>query len=106
MATMTRWVPESDPVIRRRVDKMGEEMNELGKVLHRINLQGIDGVDPAKGITNRLALTEELADVRAQIACITEDLKLDSDFMLTRVARKIKEMREWDALVDNPVSKQ
>ena len=36
---MTKWIPESDPMILRRVGKTGEECAELSKVCSRITIQ-------------------------------------------------------------------
>ena len=51
---MNKWIPESDPMVLRRVGKTGEECAELSKVCSRITIQGLDGVDPATGESNPL----------------------------------------------------
>ena len=98
--SMTKWVPESDPKILRRVGKTGEEAAELSKVCSRITVQGIDGVDPKTGVPNRQALMEELADVQAQIGCCVLAFDLDQEYMALRTARKMDQMAEWEAMFD------
>lgn len=97
---MTKWVPEADPKIQRRVGKTGEEAAELLKVISRIQIQGLAGVDPATGKHNRQALTEEIADVLAQCKVTVEELDLDSDFILERAALKVEQMAQWEAMFD------
>lgn len=94
---MNPWKPDADPVQARRIGKTLEELSELGAVLARISIQGVDGVDPASGKTNRLRLHEESADVMAQIACNVEAFKLDIDFIENRGRKKVVLMSEWEA---------
>jgi hypothetical protein len=58
---LSKWVPESNQTILRRVGKTGEECAELSKVCSRITIQGIDGVDPVTGESNRDALAKAAA---------------------------------------------
>jgi hypothetical protein len=62
---ITAWIPEPDPHVRAAVGKLAEELNEAAKVCARIAIQGIDGIDPASGRTNREELFRELADIMA-----------------------------------------
>jgi hypothetical protein len=62
---ITAWIPESDPFIRITVGKLAEECNELAKVCARIEIQGINGIDPDTGRTNLEELWREVADVMA-----------------------------------------
>lgn len=95
---MSKWTPESDPMILRRVGKTGEEAAELGKVCSRITIQGLDGIDPATGLTNRQALEKEVADVMAQCEVTINALRLDPDAVYTRTQEKKRQMAEWEAL--------
>lgn len=95
---MNKWTPEQNQMILRRVGKTGEEAAELMKVTSRIVIQGIDGIDPATGKTNRQALTEEIADVIAQAKVTVDALGLDNDAIMARAARKEQQMHEWEAL--------
>jgi hypothetical protein len=57
------WYPEADPHIRAAVGKLAEELNETAKVCARIAIQGLDGIDPDSGRTNREELYRELSHV-------------------------------------------
>ncbi|MHB0927763.1 MAG: nucleoside triphosphate pyrophosphohydrolase family protein [Candidatus Nanopelagicales bacterium] len=95
---MSKWIPETDPMILRRVGKTSEEAAELVKVCSRITIQGIAGVDPASGVANREALTQEIADVMAQCNVCIDTLALDRDAIRRRVREKVEQMREWEAM--------
>lgn len=99
---MNNWTPESNPMILRRVGKTGEESAELSKVCSRITIQGLDGVDPATGETNRTALAKEIADVVAQCYTTINTLGLDDDAIRVRVIEKQRQMAEWEALFEQP----
>lgn len=99
---MSKWTPESSPMILRRVGKTGEEAAELGKVCSRITIQGIDGTDPATGETNRAALAKEIADVVAQCYTTINALGLDEHAIRLRVIEKQRQMAEWEAMFDDP----
>jgi len=94
---MSKWVPDDNPHQARRIGKTQEEVNELGTVLARISIQGLDAVDPASGKTNRQRLHEESADVLAQIKCNISALGMDTAFLDARVAAKMNLMAEWEA---------
>lgn len=97
---LNKWTPESNPMILRRVGKTGEELAELGKVCSRITIQGIDGIDPATGVSNRDALTKEIADVMAQCDVCIDALGLDWDAIRNRMRDKVEQMREWESMFD------
>lgn len=95
---MSKWIPESDPMILRRVGKTSEEASELVKVCSRITIQGLDGVDPATGEANRVSLAKEVADVMAQCEVTINALRLDPDAVYTRTQEKKRQMAEWEAM--------
>lgn len=95
---LNKWTPESDPMVLRRVGKTGEECAELSKVCSRITIQGLDGVDPATGETNRQALQKEIADVIAQCFVTIKSLGLDNEKIRTRAHDKQRQMAEWEAM--------
>ena len=97
---LSKWIPESDPMILRRVGKTSEEASELVKVCSRITIQGMAGVDPATGVPNREALTKEIADVMAQCDVCIDALGLDYDAIRRRMRDKVEQMREWEAMFD------
>lgn len=85
-------------MIRRRVGKTGEELAELSVVLNRIQIQGIDGVDPGTGKTNRWRLHEEIADVVAQLNVNIRVFDMDRTFLKNRIKEKEGLMEEWENL--------
>lgn len=96
---MNPWVPDDNPRQARRLGKTGEEVNELGSVLFRISIQGIDAVDPSSGKTNRQRLLEETADVMAQCECNMWDLFTDEEraYVHERALVKRRQMAEWES---------
>ncbi|MBL8387003.1 MAG: hypothetical protein JNK17_02080 [Hydrogenophaga sp.] len=101
---MNKWIPESDPMVLRRVGKTGEECAELAKVCSRITIQGLDGVDPATGESNRRALAKEIADVVAQCLVTIKALDLPREFIDERVNVKRDQMAEWEAMFSAPAA--
>lgn len=101
---MSKWIPESNPMVLRRVGKTGEECAELGKVCSRITIQGLDGVDPESGISNREALAREIADVLAQCHVTMRELALDSHQILLRQMQKEAQMAEWEEMFSPPAA--
>lgn len=95
---MNKWQLEQSDIIRRRMGKTGEELNELGAVVSRIQIQGIDAVDPGTAKINRDRLEEEIADVYAQLDVDIDALGLDAQAIAKRRARKRAQMYEWEAL--------
>lgn len=96
---MSPWKPERDPVILRRMGKTGEEAAELLKVTNRVVIQGIDGIDPASGKSNRQMLLEETADLMAQCRINIAYFGLDEAAIQARIATKTAQMYEWEELV-------
>jgi NTP pyrophosphatase (non-canonical NTP hydrolase) len=80
--------------------KLGEELGELQAVASRCIIQGIDEVDPESGKINRRRLTEEIADVYAQLDCTITALNLDVVAIEERRERKCGYMREWESMFD------
>jgi hypothetical protein len=106
MPNVTKWTLTTDPLITRRMGKTGEECAELLAVTTRIQIQGIDEVDPGTGKTNRQRLLEEIGDVYAQLDANVSMLGLDREFIEARRARKLGYMHEWEALYGAPAAPQ
>lgn len=109
MAKMNKWELEKSDLVRRRMGKTGEELAELSKVVNRIQIQGIDGIDPDSGKTNRQCLIDETADVRAQLFTNIYALKLPRREIDAREDRKVEQMAEWESLygrtkIEGPVA--
>lgn len=93
-----KWVPTTNLAMLRRMGKTIEELSELSSVCARCIIQGIDEIDPATGKTNRQRLTEEIADVDAQLFCTVADLHLDAHAISERSDRKRGYMRDWESM--------
>jgi len=93
---MNKWTPESNSLVLSRVGKTGEECAELGKICSRIVIQGLDGIDPASGVSNREALSNEIADVLAQCEMTMRVLRLDESHIAFRRAEKCKLAEYWN----------
>lgn len=98
MGNVSKWVPINDPMLQRRMGKTGEECAELGAVVARIGIQGIDEVDPSSQKTNRQRLEEEIADVYAQLDECINRLGLRGDFIESRRQTKRGYMQEWEEM--------
>ena len=97
LAPERAWAPDESPRQARRIGKTLEEVNELGAVLARISIQGLDTIEPRSGESNRQRLVNEIADVQAQIACTVLALGLDQDKIGQRTAEKSRSMHVWEA---------
>ena len=97
---MNKWTSTTDLKVLRRVGKAQEELNELGCVLARVIIQGIDEIDPGSGKVNRQRLTEEVADVQAQLQLIISQFNLDGLYINGRCSEKKRQMAEWESLFD------
>lgn len=93
---MHPWAPDACPKQARRIGKTMEELAELMSVIARINIQGIDAIDPASGKPNRQRLEEESADVMAQLQCNADAFHLRDMLIFERMCRKITEMHQWE----------
>lgn len=96
---VTAWHVEEDQRRLRRLGKSLEEVSELGAVLARCIIQGIDEIDPSSGKTNRLRLQEEVADVRTQIDRLIFFFSLDKDAIFFREIDKNASMERWEELI-------
>lgn len=97
---MNKWIPTTDLKVLRRVGKAQEELNELGCVLARVIIQGIDEIDPGSGKVNRQRLQDEIADVYTQLQLMESQFELDSYAITDRCVEKRRQMDEWEALFD------
>ena len=95
---MNKWQLESSVIVRRRMGKTGEELAELSSVVSRIQIQGLDAIDPGTGQTNRQRLIDETADVLAQCYSNIKSLDLPQDEIKQRTAVKMTLMDEWEGL--------
>ena len=97
---MSPWQVTTDPKQLRRLGKTAEELAELQKVIARVQIQGIDGVDPGSGISNREALQKEVADVAAQVELLIRHYNLDRTAMIAISTQKMQQMVEWEQVLE------
>lgn len=95
---MNPWHPITDPVDLKHLGKLGEETNELGTVVSRCIIQGLDGINPTDGKVNRQWLEEEIADVIANADLVRQRFDLNSDSITRRVNEKKARLRTWHAM--------
>lgn len=94
---MQPWAPTLTPHQTRRAGKTLEELSELAAVLARIQIQGLDDIDLGSGKTNRQRLSEEVADVYAQLGLTMLSFGLDALAISQRCLHKQDLMAEWEA---------
>ena len=92
----SNWVPIGNKRDLAALSKLGEEVNELGAIICRAIAQGgLDKLDPETGKPNRVALEEEIADVRALSLLCIGIFKLDSTLINHREWLKLQHKIEW-----------
>ena len=98
MSNVSKWQPTTDRMLQRRMGKTGEELGELSAVVCRIQIQGIDEIDPSSGKTNRMRLEDEIADVQAQLDETIARLGLNVEAIEKRRQVKRGYMQEWESM--------
>ena len=89
------WQPESSPENLAVLGKCGEEAGELGQILARCIIQGIDESEPVTGKPNRQALEEEIADVWATTHLAIARFGLDLEGIEARAQTKARYLAKW-----------
>jgi hypothetical protein len=100
MTDLNKWMLEEDGFTRRRLGKTNEELHELGKVINRILLQGIDATDPSTGELLIDQLHKEIADVYAQLDETLVGLQLDTQTIWDRRRGKREQMKVWEDMYE------
>lgn len=98
---ITRWVPTTNRSHLRVLGKAAEETSELGQVLARCIIQGIEEKEPNGEKTNRQWLTEEVADVYAALEVLVGEFQLDLETITTRQDSKVNKLLRWKRLLEN-----
>jgi NTP pyrophosphatase (non-canonical NTP hydrolase) len=93
------WIPISDPQALAALGKLAEEVNELGSVIARTIIQGLDGKDPTSGKLNIDALRDEIADVRGLAQLVVEVFRLDDAVIEDRAQKKKQMKMKWIAML-------
>lgn len=89
------WQPITEKYILAVLGKLGEETNELGAIISRCIIQGLDEREPVTGKLNREALQNEIADVRALTTLAIKWLDLDQPAIQKRIDAKMKFKAPW-----------
>jgi len=97
------WQPMTRPIDIAQLGKLAEECNELGSAIARCLIQGIDEREPETGKLNREWLEDEIADVTAKIAQVTEFYALNNERIFRRVIAKMRGLETWHAMLGDPV---
>lgn len=91
----SKWVPMTDARKLAAIGKLCEEANELGCIIARCIIQGLDGCDPDTGQPNLDALRDEIADVRGLSRLVIDELGLDESMIGDRGERKRQMKLKW-----------
>lgn len=90
------WHPMTGPAIDlKHLEKLGEECCELGQVIFRCLMQGLDECEPVTKKPNRQWLIEEIADVMANIDLVTAHFQLDVVKAFQRSQMKKRHLKTW-----------
>lgn len=89
------WQPMTEKIAIKHLGKLGEECTELGTAIFRCLIQGVDEAEPVTGKINREWLTEEIADVLANINLVRRHFDLNDNTIHDRVIRKVDHLTRW-----------
>lgn len=95
------WVPMTNALDLKHLGKLGEECGELSAAIFRCVIQGIYEKEPVTEKRNVDWLTEEIADVFANMNLVIDHFNLDEEFIAKRAVDKRKRLKLWhNMLVD------
>lgn len=92
------WHPMNNPVDKKHIGKLLEELGEAISASSRCLIQGVDEKEPTTGEVNRQWLRKELVDVLVNIELCDNHFNLqiwDDPEMITRYAYKLTGLRSW-----------
>lgn len=89
------WHPMTNSIDLKHLGKLLEECNELGSAIARCIIQGIYEKEPVTGKENKQWLTEEIADVLANINLVIEHFSLNEEFIAKRSKDKAARLKTW-----------
>lgn len=89
------WHPTRDRTDLKVLGKLLEELGELTAAVSRCVIQGINEAEPTTGKMNYNWLTEEIADVYANINLTIDRFGLDREFITKRATQKRNQLRKW-----------
>lgn len=89
------WRPMRAPIDVKYIGKLGEETHELGQVVMRCLLQGINETHPETGKINKTWLEDEMGDVLGHIRGTMIHFKLDGARIAARARMKEALQAAW-----------
>lgn len=89
------WHPMTDSVDLKHLGKLVEELGECQSAAARCIIQGIDEKEPSTGVSNRDWLTNEVADVMANLDLVISHFGLDRQFLISRINKKTSHLKRW-----------
>jgi NTP pyrophosphatase (non-canonical NTP hydrolase) len=98
LGNINPWHPITNPVDLKHLGKLVEECGELASIGSRCIIQGVDEAHPVTGVINKAALTEEIADVTANMSLVIDHFRLNMLFIQERAERKKDLLRTWHAM--------
>jgi len=89
------WQPITNKADLAVLGKLGEEVCEAGKALFRTIIQGLMEADPGTGKINKVAIEDEIADIKAMMRFAEDRFGLNTERMAKRTARKYAYKAPW-----------
>ena len=89
------WQPETCRVRNAIYGKSQEELHELGIVLSRCAIQGVEEINPTTGKTNLEEMQNEVSDVLAYCERLIAHFNLDRDAVDSRKMLKYEYHGRW-----------
>lgn len=100
------WIPEKNTLNIALLGKLAEEASELAGICSRSIIQGIEGKNPETGISNIVALENEIGDVLAKINLAIPYLNLDLGHIQNRRALKQQFSGRWFSALNDAEGQQ
>ena len=89
--------------VEELINKLGEECNEVGQIVCKINNWGIDGFNPVTNETNSDLLHQEVGDVLTMIdLLITEGVLDEMKLQNAKIKKRVK-FRQWAKFKPKPI---
>lgn len=89
------WHPMTNAIDLKHLGKLAEECGELSSAISRCIIQGVYEKEPETKKQNKQWLTEEIADVFANINLVISHFDLDEEFITKRAKDKAARLKTW-----------
>lgn len=87
------WVPMNEPKDIKAIGKLMEELGECVSACARALIQGMDEAEPVTGKVNKKWVSEELADVWANMDIVMKRFEIAPEY--ERVQKKKRHITQW-----------